>query len=159
MPTDDAPQVIDLGSDITNVKECKSCKLTKSIREFRRGGIRNKKVRYYSICKSCYKPLQRAYQAKTRKRINELQKIRYHKNEKIDYINNIRTNTPCADCKQKFHYSIMEFDHLPQYSKEFEICLYRDYSLEDIEKEMKKCELVCANCHRYRTFIRRKRDK
>ena len=30
------------------------------------------------------------------------------------------------------------------------------YSVEDIFKEMEKCEIVCANCHRERTFNRKR---
>ena len=50
----------------------------------------------------------------------------------------------------------MEFDHLPEYKKLFTIGGNgaRDKSLEQIQAEMDKCEIVCRNCHADRTYWR-----
>ena len=39
--------------------------------------------------------------------------------------------------------------------KSFEISTNSGKSLEDIKKEIEKCEIVCSNCHRIRTHKRR----
>ena len=75
--------------------------------------------------------------------------------EKLEKIQKIKSETPCKDCGQKFHYSQMDFDHLDDTQKSFELNQARWRKWEEIEKEINKCELVCANCHRLRTFNRK----
>lgn len=66
-------------------------------------------------------------------------------------VNEIRDN-PCTDCGQRFPLECMEFDHVG--SKAREISRLIAFSWKTIEAELKKCELVCANCHKIRTFAR-----
>lgn len=63
-------------------------------------------------------------------------------------------NRPCADCRHGFHSSVMEFDHLPQFEKLFNIAQWRQHNRKEIRAEIAKCEVVCANCHRLRTWER-----
>jgi len=61
---------------------------------------------------------------------------------------------PCADCHLKFPLVCMDFDHVLG-EKEFNIASgYEQVSLERLLKEIAKCEVVCANCHRIRTAKR-----
>lgn len=60
---------------------------------------------------------------------------------------------PCTDCNVKYPYYVMQFDHLGLEEKAFDIS--RLPSKKAIDTEVKKCELVCANCHAVRTFQRR----
>lgn len=50
----------------------------------------------------------------------------------------------------------MDFDHLDD--KEFEIskAISRNINLQRILAEIEKCDLICANCHRARTYLRSK---
>jgi hypothetical protein len=61
----------------------------------------------------------------------------------------------CTDCRKSFHFSAMDFDHL---SDDKEFCIgegvRHGYSVRRLKKEMAKCELVCSNCHRLRTWLR-----
>lgn len=61
---------------------------------------------------------------------------------------------PCHDCGVSYPHYVMDFDH--RGDKVFIISKYRTYnkSLEDVKAEIAKCDLVCANCHRVRTFTR-----
>jgi hypothetical protein len=64
----------------------------------------------------------------------------------------LKTNRPCADCGFIFPPRAMEFDHIDSRNKHGDVCalLYRsNWSI--VLKEIKKCELVCANCHALRT--------
>jgi len=61
---------------------------------------------------------------------------------------------PCTDCGGIFHYSVMEFDHLPQYKKLFQLSQWEGWTKKEIKAEIAKCEVVCANCHRMRTWRR-----
>ena len=64
---------------------------------------------------------------------------------------------PCTDCKQTFPICCMHFDHKEGTNKKYNIgsMFAHHYSRELIEKELSKCELVCANCHAIRTQKRR----
>ena len=74
-------------------------------------------------------------------------------------IDNIKSN-PCTDCRNRFHPCAMDFDHVTG-EKLFNIAngIYLKKSDEEIIEEIKKCELVCSNCHRIRTYNRRKHPK
>lgn len=61
---------------------------------------------------------------------------------------------PCADCGQSFPPMCMEFDHLPEHKKEYNIGSMMNNRLELIVAEIAKCEIVCACCHRIRSATR-----
>jgi len=71
-----------------------------------------------------------------------------------EYIEQQKTNKPCADCSNSFHFAIMEFDHRPGEIKKRNISKMYGYSLKNIELEIAKCDIVCANCHHLRTYDR-----
>ena len=61
---------------------------------------------------------------------------------------------PCADCGDKFHPAAMDFDHV-RGKKAKHISNMWSWTHDKVLEELKKCELVCANCHRVRTYLRR----
>lgn len=63
---------------------------------------------------------------------------------------------PCKDCGREFPSCAMQFDHV-RGLKKFEIAHVKDRGIKALLSEMKKCELVCANCHAIRTHRRRRR--
>ncbi len=70
-------------------------------------------------------------------------------------IQEVKEQTPCKDCGETFPHYVMDFDHLPGTEKLFNITKVSACpSMEALEKEIAKCEVVCANCHRHRTFMR-----
>ena len=60
---------------------------------------------------------------------------------------------PCVDCKETDPV-VLEFDHEDGRQKDNEIMrmVHACYSWQRIEKELAKCVVRCANCHRKRTF-------
>src|SRR6266849_507145 len=64
------------------------------------------------------------------------------------------TNRPCLDCGGIFHFSAMDFDHV-RGKKLFTIGAGIVRALKKVMDEIAKCDLVCANCHRVRTYKRR----
>jgi hypothetical protein len=62
---------------------------------------------------------------------------------------------PCADCGIKYHPWQMDFDHLNPRLKAFVISQNMLTSLSVLKREIEKCEVVCANCHRQRTHDRK----
>lgn len=65
----------------------------------------------------------------------------------------------CVDCGNKYHFSAMDFDHIvPHLKKDNVGTLITKASqgepkdFEVLVEEVKKCELRCANCHRFKTW-------
>lgn len=63
---------------------------------------------------------------------------------------------PCADCGVSYPPYVMDFDHRPGTGKSFQISssVVGGRSLATVQAEIDKCDLVCSNCHRERTFGR-----
>ena len=59
---------------------------------------------------------------------------------------------PCADCGIKYPYYVMDFDH--GHDKSFTIAEWRTARKGRIQvlAEIAKCDVLCANCHRERTY-------
>ena len=63
---------------------------------------------------------------------------------------------PCVDCKQRFPFFAMDFDHRHSAQKSFEVTrMLGRLATERLLEEVAKCDIVCANCHRDRTYRRR----
>lgn len=79
---------------------------------------------------------------------------KYSKTNLADYIDKIKSQTPCLVCSQYFPPECMDFDHRNPTEKLFNIELMRRYSVKNISKlleEMAKCDILCACCHRIKT--------
>lgn len=48
----------------------------------------------------------------------------------------------------------MDFDHREGENKEYAMSQVDQMTMKNIEHEMEKCDVVCSNCHRERTFQR-----
>lgn len=63
---------------------------------------------------------------------------------------------PCVDCNLLWPHYVMDFDHRDPFTKVGSVSrmIVDVYNLGKILEEIKKCDLVCANCHRIRTWNR-----
>ena len=88
-------------------------------------------------------------------RIHEMRaRWRYH----ADILDQLR-DVPCADCRGRFPPCAMEFDHRDPASKVVAVSrMIGHASVARILAEVDKCDIVCSNCHRRRTFERRERQ-
>jgi hypothetical protein len=61
---------------------------------------------------------------------------------------------PCADCGLRFPPICMDFDHRDPTTKleNVSILYGNGAAWERIRAEIDKCDVVCANCHRIRTW-------
>jgi len=59
---------------------------------------------------------------------------------------------PCVDCGEKDPI-VLEFDHVNPSTKTQNISrmVIEGYSWKSIEKEIKKCQILCSNCHKRKT--------
>lgn len=60
------------------------------------------------------------------------------------------------DCGESFPHYVMDFDHRPGENKVGKVNLLSNgqVSLVRLQQEIDKCDLVCANCHRQRSWDR-----
>jgi hypothetical protein len=78
-----------------------------------------------------------------------------HSRRKINQeINKIKESSPCTDCGNYFPFYSMDFDHIKDNKINSVSRLRMLVGREEVYKEIEKCELVCANCHRGRTYHR-----
>jgi hypothetical protein len=66
----------------------------------------------------------------------------------------IKLERGCADCGYRGHPAALDFDHLPGFEKLKSVGSMTGCAWEDIEAEIAKCDVVCSNCHRVRTWRR-----
>jgi hypothetical protein len=71
------------------------------------------------------------------------------------YIEQLKRDTPCADCGSVFPPCCMHFDHVPERGPKLFNVANCDRALADVKAEIAKCDIVCANCHAIRTWITR----
>jgi hypothetical protein len=71
---------------------------------------------------------------------------------KREYLQKLKESTPCLDCNQKYPYYVMDFDHRDRKKKNFNLGYAYEKSWQKIKDEVDKCDLICANCHRIRTY-------
>jgi hypothetical protein len=134
------------------MKLCSVCKKTKHEEEF---SFRNKeKGKRRSHCKLCsrlyvkehYKKNKTYYLDKAKKR-NEMVR-KGIKQYTWDYL----AAHSCVDCGESDPV-VLEFDHISDKIKAISE-MYRNYSLNAVIAEIKKCDVRCANCHRRKTALR-----
>jgi len=134
-------------------KFCNRCNTDKLVSEFyRRGQI------LQAECKLCQGTRSKRRYIDNKEKYNvSSKKARRKYIETVRPIIQAAKNKPCADCDTKYPYYVMDFDHRDPSKKEF--CIGRatakTIKLEGILKEIEKCDVVCSNCHRERTYQRR----
>lgn len=111
------------------VKTCSSCKVELPVDSFYSNGYQpNGKKKYKSKCKCC-----QTLKDKSRKEEIVLKVVGSYSCKLCGYNN----------CKQA-----LEFHHLDPTLKEYRIADLITHKEDTIIKELEKCILVCANCHR-----------
>ena len=71
-----------------------------------------------------------------------------------EYVHKVK-DAPCTDCGVKYPPHVMDFDHISDKTANVSVMIRSAYSLQRLQEEIDKCELVCSNCHRQRTWNRR----
>lgn len=109
------------------------------------------KVLYHSYCKDCQAIYQKAYYEKAKAKF--LAQTKSAKRTLKESVNAKKLN-PCTDCKKTYPPYVMDFDHIRDKVENVADMVSNGARLK-VEKELEKCELVCANCHRIRTYNRK----
>mgnify|MGYP001009485643 CR=1 FL=1 len=141
---------------------CSKCKITKDLKEFCTD--KRRKNGKGVTCKKCVNLKEKIYRDKdsTKKRMLEyriqnkekLNKRKSDKHYESSKIIDGYKSFPCLDCNNIFLPVCMDFDHINKDKSNYVSCL-KSGNIAKLIAEIKKCELVCANCHRIRTASRR----
>jgi hypothetical protein len=105
-------------------------------------------------CRACQSEYGKAHYAANRQRYLELEakRKRVRAEKRMRFLLGYFQANPCVDCGESDPL-VLEFDHLRD--KSFDVCAgLPDRNWDRILSEIKKCEVVCANCHRRRTAKR-----
>lgn len=162
----------EIDGKLVSVKMCYKCKEIKPISEiqFRK----DRSIDGAELCRACKnsylkeyyrrdiearRKYQREWEAK-RRNPQHLNRLRGKvKREVKAWLRSLKTDNPCMDCGRYFHFAVMDFDHARS-NKEFQISTARSFAVsqEELMEELYKCDLVCSNCHRLRTYLRRQKS-
>jgi hypothetical protein len=134
------------------MKCCAACREEKDEGEFNRKGDK-----LQGKCRSCQRAYHQFYYRKNKSRF--IEKNRRNKDRQRRRLRAILLEykeRPCADCGRTFHTWVMEFDHREGSVKESAVAnlVSKGCTNARLLEEIRKCEVVCANCHRMRTYIR-----
>lgn len=138
------------------MKRCSTCQIYRPIEMFNRKRGSEKEAR----CKKCKSDIHRTWykdnRTARREQIRVSKKAWYRETSLL--IQGLKS-VPCADCNQRYHHYVMDFDHV-RGTKKFGVATgkARMISRSVILDEIAKCEVVCANCHRVRTWCRRTKE-
>lgn len=131
---------------------CSRCGLEKAEEDFawrrKAQGLRD------SYCRPCRADYKQEHYAKNKARYKEnalaLKKAEFE--ARTRYLIEFFREHPCSDCGESDPV-VLEFDHLGE--KTFDIAHgMRSYNWGRVLEEMRKCDVVCVNCHRRRSMRR-----
>lgn len=71
------------------------------------------------------------------------------------FIKRVKLFLGCSICGYKKCNEALQFDHVDVHSKTMDISRMSGYSFKSLKNEMRKCRVLCANCHAEHTQIQR----
>lgn len=140
------------------MKTCSRCNLPKGPDSFNREAA--KKDGLSSWCRQCVKD----YRTENDASIDAVKGAYYQANKQSyrDRAADLRERTrkiileakdvPCEDCGVVYPSYVMDFDHRDPAQKRMSVPQAANYGVKALLVEIAKCDVVCANCHRERTF-------
>ena len=117
---------------------------------FTQKAIRQRKWRHANPEKAT--KIRMAYRSRIPEKVNEWnRKSRTNRRNANVLIVRKAKDVPCIDCGKRYPPYVMDFDHVNG-EKKFNVGKFGALSTERVLAEIAKCEVVCANCHRIRTY-------
>ncbi len=134
------------------IKTCSKCKDPKLISAFTID--KSRKDGHKGICKKCDNERHKLYYKSHRKECLA-RSYKDKRNRRVDRQTRIAKyllSHPCVGCGEK-DIIVLDFDHRNPKDKTNAVSKLADlgYSWKIIEKEIAKCDVKCANCHKKRT--------
>lgn len=136
------------------MKRCFRCDISKPRSAFHRSVLRSDGLQVY--CTACRAEIDHErYERRVGRAVPRRRQLPSDGPSRAAWLRSLKDGRPCRDCGQTFPTEAMQWDHLPGFEKVGEISSdFWGRPRDDILRELRKCELVCANCHVIRTFRR-----
>ena len=120
------------------LRTCRCCKqeLDEDLFRFKSG--QPKKDGLQTICKPCV-----------------LSNLKRHRQKMRNLVNRWKCMKGCSSCGFKGHHFQLDLDHVDPSTKyaQNHRAYEPNWKKERIKKELAKCVVLCANCHRLKTFM------
>lgn len=70
-------------------------------------------------------------------------------------IRNYKLKKGCNYCGYRKNWRALDMDHIDPLEKKYNFSTqaHRFVSFDELHEEMKKCQVLCANCHRIKTHV------
>lgn len=103
----------------------------------------------HAVCKTCtaVRSSNWYYENQDRQKENVKNNNQQYRQNARDYVFEYLSTHPCSICGETDPV-VLEFHHLGEKDNEVSRLMGRGASLEALIREIKKCSVVCANCHR-----------
>lgn len=139
-------------------KYCAKCEIIKSIDQFSKNSKR--KDKHAAYCKPCQYACQAVWYKHNKERHlkNVNKRSKAYRQEVLQWYKDLK-KAPCTDCRKSYHSSLMEYDHVDTKRDKISEMVNGKCSKEVILSEIARCELVCAMCHKVRTWNRKHPDE
>lgn len=148
--------------------KCSKCGKKKDEKAFiMRRSSRTGIVHRQGVCLDCKVEYMAEYQKTNFERLQKWRKDNYQKTRPSQNARSARLrkearafvdafkDKPCADCGKKWPPVAMDLDHVRGTKiKSVATMVSTAYKIDVIAKELEKCDVVCACCHRLRTYAR-----
>ena len=123
-------------------KLCTKCGIIKSTSEF--GKNKTKKDGLQSYCKECVKKYKKKHYSDNKKYY--LEKAKTYRQTCRENLNEYKKTLKCSICGEN-RWWVLDFHHTDPNKKEKHISHLIE-SPKKLQEELKKCIVVCSNCHR-----------
>lgn len=126
-------------------RTCIQCNEPKNETEFTYNGHGGRRKR----CNLCQREQSKLYYKAHSKKICK-QTIEWRKKTRAnnqEYVFEYLLTHPCIECGEK-DIVVLDFDHVKNKKHNICVMLTEGKALESIKKEISKCQIRCANCHR-----------
>jgi len=125
---------------IKYIRKCKRCKRNKLLYKFANAGtVKGKNYKRY-YCKKCYSVVK----GQARKR-------------KSDWLIEYKSTLQCSKCGYDKNPRVLHFHHISNKNKVYNVSdmVGKGCSITNIKKEIRKCIVLCANCHqeKHNTYL------
>lgn len=135
---------------MTNLKICVLCKASKSLEDFNKK--QSSEDGKQNICRDCNKKKSKDYYSKNKEKHKKViyKRRRKHVIALQQYTYDFLKMHGCAICGENDP-CCLDFDHLKNKNMLISKLISSGYSFSNLKKEIDKCQILCANCHRRKT--------
>lgn len=132
------------------MKNCSLCKQTKDFLLFNKN--KSRKDGLNNICRDCSRLKSRDYYLANRElhKKNTIRRSKEQKSKSKEFLLEFLKKNPCVVCGEADPV-VLEFNHLRDKKDDVSRMSASGNSITTIKKEIEKCEVLCANCHRRKT--------